>query len=322
MFKKIVMPVVLFVLSLLLTIKMSPLAWLSLIVGLVMSIIALVKSKARKKLAENSAELVSNETLGGSLLFRVGLALLAGPMLIVFVAIFMVLTKSNFLKKTPLAIAGSPSSANVPFGPNGVPVTVTKPAPNITNYEAQGNLESTNNVRCVGPDGLSRKFTPPDMYRAAAICAQQDMNKEGTFLVALAGAYGKFDTLRVADKTAHNAPNISRMTSFASLDANKISTLQANMKATFSDPAALAAICNDVIRIGPPDYFPRYMIQHGMGVFIQDPKAGNGLVDGFDASAAWSQTLGSYLHCAGYVAQQPSVNNPPAAPQTAGNKKG
>lgn len=311
MLKKIVMPAMLFMLGFFLTIKMSPLAWFSLIAGLVMVIIALIKSKARKKLEASSIEFVGKENLGSSLLFRAGLALLLGPVILVAAALFMILTNNDLLKKTPLAMAGSPSSASVQIGPNGAPVTVTKPAPNITNYEAQGNLESTNNVGCVGSDKLSRKFTPPDMYKAAAICAQHDMNKEGIFLVALAGAYGKFDTLRVADKTAHDAPNISRMTSFASLDANKISTLQANMKATFSDPAALAAICNDVIRIGPPDYFPRYMIQHGMGVFIQDPKAGNGLVNGFDASAAWSQTLGSYLHCAGY-----------AAPQADGNKKG
>lgn len=321
MLKRTVMPVVLFVLSLLLTIKMSPLAWLSLIVGLVMSIIALVKSRARKKLAANSTEFVSNETLWGSLLFRAGLALLAGPMLIISIALFMVLTKSDFLKKTPLAMSGSSTSASASLGPNGVPVTVTKPASNITNYEAQGNLESTNNVGCISFDKLSRKFTPPDMYKAAAICVQQDMSKEGAFLVALAGAYGQFDTLRVADKTAHDAPSISRMTSFGSLDANKTNAFQASMKATFSNPDTLATICNEVIRIGPPDYFPRYMIQHGMGAFIQNPKAGNGLIDGFNASAAWSQTLGSYLHCAGYVTQQPSVENPPAAPQTAGNKR-
>ncbi|MDP2760952.1 MAG: hypothetical protein Q8O64_11215 [Sideroxyarcus sp.] len=322
MFKKIVMPAVLFILGLLLTIKMSPLAWLSLIAGLVMIIIALIKSKARKKLEASSTEFVGKENLGNSLLFRAGLALLLGPVILVAAALFMLLTNNDLLKKTPLAMAGSPSSANVPFGPNGVPVTVTKPASNITNYEAQGNLESTNNVGCVGSDKLSRKFTPPDMYKAAAICAQQDMNKEGTFLVALAGAYGQFDTLRVVDKSAHNAPNISRMTSFGSLDASKRNTFQANMKATFSDSDTLAAICNDVIRIGPPDYFPRYMIQHGMGAFIQDPKAGNGLVEGFDASAAWSQTLGGYLHCAGYVAQQQPVKNPPATPQATGNNKG
>jgi hypothetical protein len=272
MFNRIVMPVVLFVLGLLLTVKMSPLAWLSLIAGLVMIIIALVKSKARQKLEANSTEFVSKENLGSSLLFRAGLALLLGPVILVTAALFMILTNNDLLKKTPLAMAGSPSSTNVPFGPNGTPVTVTKPAHNITNYESQGNLESTNNIGCVASEKLSRKFTPPDMYKAAAICAQQNMNKEGIFLVALAGAYGQFDALRVVDKTAHDAPNISRMTSFGSLDASKMNAFQAGMTATLSNPDTLAAICNDVIRIGPPDYFPRYMIQHGMGGLYSRPQ--------------------------------------------------
>ena len=92
MLKKIVMPVVLFILGLLLTVKMSPLAWLSLIAGLVMIIIGLVESKARKKLEANSTEFVSKENLGGSLLFRAGLALLLGPVVLVAAALFMILT--------------------------------------------------------------------------------------------------------------------------------------------------------------------------------------------------------------------------------------
>lgn len=61
------------------------------------------------------------------------------------------------------------------------------------------------------------------------------------------------------------------------------------------------------------------MIQHGMGAFTRDAKADNGLVEGFDARAAWSQTLGSFLHCADYVAQQPSVTSAPATEQAVGN---
>jgi hypothetical protein len=302
MIKGIVIPVVLFILSALLTMKMLPLALLSLISGMVMSIIAFVKSKARKKLEPKSVESVGNEHMGGDLLLRAGLALLLGPVFMVVAALPMALKYNDELKKPP-AMAGSPSSANVPFGPNGVPVTVTTLAPNITNYETQGNLESTNNVGCVGPDKLNRKFTPADLYKAAAICIQQDMDKEGVFLFALAGAYGHFDAQRVADKTSHDAPAILRMTSFGSLNETKKNVFQASIKTALGNPDTLAAICHDVIRIGSPDYFPRYMIQHGMGAFTLDTKAGNGLTDGFDASTAWSQTLGSYLHCAGYVTQ-------------------
>lgn len=212
------------------------------------------------------------------------------------------------------AAADPTPATTVPFGPNKVPVTIKEPAPNITNIETKGNLESTNNVGCVGQDKLSRKFTSADLYRAVATCAQQGMNKEGAFLGALAGAYGYFDTLRVADKSAHGAPVMLRMTVLDSLDEQKRIAFQASIKATYFDPVAHAEICNGIIRIGSPDYFPRYMIQHGIKV-LTDANAGNGLVEGFDANAAWSQTLGSYLHCAGYVAQRPSVkSNPDAAP--------
>jgi len=200
----------------------------------------------------------------------------------------------------------------VPFGPSKVPVTIKESAPNITNIETQGNLESTNNVGCVGQDKLNRKFTSADLYRAAATCAQRGMNKEGAFLGALAGAYGYFDTLRVADKSAHGAPVILRMTALDSLDEQKRIAFQASMKAAYSDPVAHAEICNGIIHIGPPDYFPRYMIQHGIKV-LTDANVGNGLVEGFDANAAWSRALGSYLHCAGYVAQRPSAKNTPDA---------
>ena len=240
-----------------------------------------------------------------------------GPIIIVAPALFISPKSHDSLKKTLPGMTATSPSAAIPFGPTGVPITVKKLAANITNIETQGNLEATNNVGCVGPGKLSRKFTPADLYKAAAICAQESSNKEGAFLFLLAGAYGRFDTLRVTDKSAHNALAILQMTSFRSLDESKKNQFQASIKTILGNPDALAAICNDVIRIGPPDYFPRYMIQHGMGAFTHDAKAGNGLIEGFDANAAWSKTLGSFLHCPGYVAQQPSIKSPPVTPQTA-----
>ena len=206
------------------------------------------------------------------------------------------------------ATADPISTSTIPFGPNKVPVTIKELAPNITNIETQGNLESTNNVGCVGQDKLSRKFTAADLYGAVATCVRQGMNNEGAFLAALAGAYGYFDTLRVADKSAQGASVILRMTALDSLEAQKKIAFQASMKAIYSDPVAHAEICNGIIRIGSPDYFPRYMIQHGIKM-LTDAKTGNGLVEGFDANAAWSQTLDKYLHCADNVAQRPLAEN-------------
>ena len=49
-------------------------------------------------------------------------------------------------------------------------------------------------------------------------------------------------------------------------------------------------------RIGAPDYYPRYMVQHGMQAFLISDGS-DGLVKDFDAPAAWKQALDSYLHC-------------------------
>jgi hypothetical protein len=57
-------------------------------------------------------------------------------------------------------------------------------------------------------------------------------------------------------------------------------------------------MCKEVERIGPPAYFPRYMIQHGMGAFLNNG-SGDGLVKDFDAKAAWQESLAGYLHCSG-----------------------
>ena len=51
----------------------------------------------------------------------------------------------------------------------------------------------------------------------------------------------------------------------------------------------------EIRRIGPPDYVPHYMIQHGMGAFM--PDKGDGLNAAFDGAMAWEQALTSYLHC-------------------------
>jgi hypothetical protein len=68
------------------------------------------------------------------------------------------------------------------------------------------------------------------------------------------------------------------------------------VKKTAGNPDGLAALCKEVARIGPPGYYPRYMIQHGMGAFLKTG-GDDGLVKDFDAKAAWKNSLDTYLHC-------------------------
>lgn len=168
--------------------------------------------------------------------------------------------------------------------------------PTLQNYEALGNLESTRELGCVATEKLSNKLTPADLYKSSLACTNQGKYKEGAVIFALAGVYGRFDTLRVSDQSAHQGLSVLKMQVFSSMLPEQQNELQASITKMATSPKSLAAVCQAFVRIGPPEYFPRYMIQHGMGAF----KASNtddGIVKGFNPSAAWTESLDSYLHC-------------------------
>lgn len=168
--------------------------------------------------------------------------------------------------------------------------------PNIRNHESPGNLESTHDIGCIAADKVESRYTPADLYKAVSKCASARMYKEGAFLFAVAGVYGRFDTLRVVDKSAHQALGVARMQALGALDKDMQKAFENNLKQTLGDPKGLAAACKEIMRIGQPSYYPRYMIQHGMGAFLEKGTT-DALAKDFDADAAWKQSLATYLHC-------------------------
>ena len=51
-------------------------------------------------------------------------------------------------------------------------------------------------------------------------------------------------------------------------------------------------ICTEIKNIGKPEYHPTYMIQHGMGAFLNN--GDNGLIKNFNSDSAWSLVLTGY----------------------------
>lgn len=168
-------------------------------------------------------------------------------------------------------------------------------AQSVTNYQAEGNLESTHQLGCIAADEVKDIYTPVDLYKGVAACVGSGNLQNGPLLFALAGVYGRFDTLRVADSTAHQAIRMAQMQELGSLPQEKTDLLRQEVVAIAKDNTRLAVLCARIRQVGPPNYFPRYMIQHGMGAFM--PSSGNGLVKSFDPASAWEQSLTSYLHC-------------------------
>lgn len=163
------------------------------------------------------------------------------------------------------------------------------------NFTAPGNLESPVQLDCIGLEAARPTYNPVDLYRAARVCIQAGRFDPAVRLFLLANVFGRYDMLRVADSTAHQAITVARMSIFGDLPKDAGDAFQTTAKAMIEDPQQQAQLCTRFRRIGPPTYHPRYMIQHGMGAFMGGQ--GNGLVKDFDPAAAWAKVLGDYMHC-------------------------
>ncbi len=161
------------------------------------------------------------------------------------------------------------------------------------------------NVRCMERDGLGNQLTPVELYKDVASCIDQAKYDDGLFLFALAGAYGRFDILRVKDATAHEVAYMLPVMFFNQLDQTKVAAFKERVKQMSGNDALKAKYCLDLESMSPPDYFPTYMISHGMasyanamGVTLPGSNAGeNPLVSPFDAPKVWKQAVDEYLQC-------------------------
>lgn len=165
----------------------------------------------------------------------------------------------------------------------------------ITNITAPGNLESTATLGCITLDRATAKNNPVDLFLAARACINAGCFEAAAPLYVFAVLYGHFDMDRVADESAHQAIGAVRMEIYGDLSKTQETAFNAQLKLTVHDPKAHAAFCTVASRIGPPDYFPRYMIQHGMGAFLG--KGGDGLVKEFNPAVTWSKLMKNQMKC-------------------------
>lgn len=168
----------------------------------------------------------------------------------------------------------------------------------ITSFEAKGNLQSSHNLDCISINQMKNEYTPADLFPAYAKCVREKRYDEAGELFSIAGAYSYFDSLRVADRTSHGAGQILIIQISASLkdvsEEHKIWYKKYLDKHTnFNSPEHLK-LCGDIKKVGKPNYYPSYMIQHGMAAFRNN---NNPLVEKFNSDEAWKMTLNKYLHC-------------------------
>jgi len=220
----------------------------------------------------------------------------------IFLVLIMLAVLMSGCAPAPVPPTITPTPIPPTFTPSPIPPTFT-PEPTstatqsqITIYEAPGNLESTQDIGCVPISDLKNTYTPPDLFKGMVECLDQDNYSSAIFFFALAGTYAYYDTLRVADSTAYDALSVLIQQSLVSLNSTQKDAFQQEFQKTFGNPDNLPALCDELMRIGAPQYYPRYMIQHGMNAFAGG-NSSDELVKGFDSDTAWIKSLDEYIHC-------------------------
>ena len=162
--------------------------------------------------------------------------------------------------------------------------------------EAEGNLESPNPCGCVELAEVTNQHNPADILNGMKKCIELKDFEKAAKLFAIAGVYGKYDTYRVKDRSAHQAFLVLQQSILLNLNEKDKEKIILNFnKLLEKGSEELNNLCQDIQKVGIPKYFPRYMIQHGMQAFTN--KEGNGLVEKFNSKEAWTLALKSYLHC-------------------------
>jgi hypothetical protein len=161
--------------------------------------------------------------------------------------------------------------------------------------DTKGDL-SANDIGCTDVAHLRNFYTPVDLYRAVPACVERNDYDSAVFISVLAGVYARYDQMRVADESAYQAETVLRIKYLDSLTSDQQKKLIDMLRARANSPTKLTAMCDQIRGIGPPHYFPTYMVQHGVGAFVGST-SGDGLVTGFNGAQAWNEALTTYLNC-------------------------
>lgn len=162
------------------------------------------------------------------------------------------------------------------------------------NYQSKGNVESLSPVGCVDLSALSTGNTPADIYPAVQKCIDVQDYKRAARLFAVAGAYGRFDTLRVLDVSAHEVIPALQSVIFGQLEEKTVADFRETVKSLSAGSEGHVELCAQIRKLGLPTYTPTYMTLHGMSEITG---RGGGLKSNFNATEAWESALKTYLQC-------------------------
>lgn len=169
----------------------------------------------------------------------------------------------------------------------------------IKNIQLEGNLQKTHDLPCIGINDAKNTYTPADLYASSAKCVMQNNNKKAIELHTLAGLYARYDVMRISDKTVSGGIRVMQINNYGPIEPKKIGELTKEIKKFDSSPAA-KVLCDKIKNIGKPNYYPKYLILHGLDAMrsaIENKPKNDGLKKNYDAEKNWSEATKAYGGC-------------------------
>ena len=157
----------------------------------------------------------------------------------------------------------------------------------------EGNLEAKSNPKCIPMSEAVVSLTPPDLALGILECYKVDevQNALDMFWVMKVRAF--FDAQRVNDESAGAAQGALQAELFAATGEDFLIEMQDLLDK--DKEAFFSRLCAMMKTLGAPNYYPKYMILHGMNAFLGIE--GDGLKPNFDADREWGKILRNNLSC-------------------------
>lgn len=113
----------------------------------------------------------------------------------------------------------------------------------------------------------------------------------------MASAYSRFDAQRIADRFASGGGQVMIMRTFANFSLEQRQAFSAAAGRLTKSPDNFQQWCADIKGLGPPKYFPKYLILHGMAAFTQPTPLANAMVPDFAVGENWARMLETNARC-------------------------
>lgn len=152
----------------------------------------------------------------------------------------------------------------------------------LTEDSASQPVASIGNVTYI--NGMQN---PVELFDAVAASAKRDDYVTASSIYMVAMAYSEFDRRRVSDTSAHQITRILLLRSSSELNQDQVEALQNAITVAQSDSEGAV---RRLRAVGPPQYYPSYMIDHGMSAILNGTGTDN-LNEGFDSEATWIEML-------------------------------